>query len=417
MDVVTIKTGYSVAKDEKSAIQEAVKGTLKELKDENVSFAVLFASSRYNPQKLMAEYNSIDKLKGVPMVGCTTAGEISEKKFSRGGLVFLALSSEYVRASAVMVNNLARNPFKAGREAAVKAFKKLDVQFNLAATAFLKKNPAAMVNFKPITFIPLLDGMCSRPEEAMKGILEAGGSFTPIIGGVAGDDAKFKKTYQFCNGQATTDSMALLAINSDLKIGFGYSHGYKPTEKKAVVTKTEGRFVHEINNKPALNEYAKLIGVSKDELKKNWANYNVKYPLAVIEFNQSNLLMKYATSMEGDSLNFAADVPQDATIVLMQCDKKSIVEASKEAVKGAMKDSGSKKVAGAIIFDCICRGMTIGDDGAQKQVKLMKNELKAPFVGFETYGEEGYFGLKYGATVHHNETMMVIVFGKETIAE
>jgi len=149
MDVVTIKTGHSVAKDEKSAINEAVKNTLKELKGEDLSFVVLFTSPRYNPQKLMVEYNLIDKLKGVPMIGCTTAGEISEKKFSRGGLVFLALSSKYVRASSVMVTNLCKEPFKAGKEAAVKAFKGLDVQFNLAATAFLKKNPATMVNFKP----------------------------------------------------------------------------------------------------------------------------------------------------------------------------------------------------------------------------------------------------------------------------
>lgn len=417
MAVVKIKTGHSEAKTEKSAINEAVRNTLKEMKSEDLSFVVLFASSRYNSKKLIAEYNLIDKLKGVPMIGCTTAGEMNEAKFSRGGLTFFALASKYVRASAVMIDNLSKDPFRAGREAAVRAFKGLDIEFNLAATAFLKKDPTMMVNFKPIIFIPLLDGLFSKPEEAMRGILNTGGSFTPIIGGVAGDDAKFKKTYQFCNGKATTDSLALLAINSDLKIGFGFSHGYTPTKKKAIVTKAEGRFVYRINNKPAFEEYAKLIGISKNELKKNWMDYSVKYPFAVIETDKSGYLMKYAMSIKGNSLNFAADVPQDSPIVLMNSNKESIVKASKQAVKEAIKNSGSEKIAGAIVFDCICRGLVIGDDGAQKQVKLMKNELKAPFVGFETYGEEGYFGLKYGSTVHHNETILVIVFGEEVIAQ
>ena len=113
MDVVRVKTGHSVAKDEKSAIKEAVISAIDKFKEGDLSFVVLFASSNYNPKKLMAEYNKINKLKGVPMIGCTTAGEMDEVRFSRGGLVFFALSSKYVRAAAAMAGKMCKNPFKA----------------------------------------------------------------------------------------------------------------------------------------------------------------------------------------------------------------------------------------------------------------------------------------------------------------
>lgn len=412
---VIIKTGHSRNKDEKLAIKEAVGSVLDSI-EAPISFLVLFASPKYDAKKLMSAYNKLPKTKDVSMIGCTTAGEFSDSGFSKDGLVCFALSSNYVRAASSVVQKLSNNPKEKGKKCVKDAYKKLNIKFSLASAAYLNKSPMSMINYKPVFIMPLLDGLFSRPEDVMDGVLEAGGSFTPIIGGVAGDNGHFVKTYQFCNGKVYTDSLVLLAINSDLKVGFGYSHGYSKTNKKAVVTKAKGRFVYKINNNNAFEEYAKLIGVSGDELKKNWTNLTVKYPLAVRDL-RDGALMKFAMSFtKSGALSCAADIPMDSTVVLMKSKKKTIVQATTSAIDEAIKNADSSSIAGGLFFDCVCRGLVLGDKGLEANAALIKKYLKTPFAGFNTYGEEGYFGIKNSSTVHHNETVLVVLFGNDTIA-
>jgi methyl-accepting chemotaxis protein len=65
-------------------------------------------------------------------------------------------------------------------------------------------------------------------------------------------------------------------------------------------------------------------------------------------------------------------------------------------------------VAGAVVFDCICRNLILGNE-FRTAVRAMWDELGgAPLAGFETYGE---IALQVGEmSGFHNTTTVVLAF-------
>jgi methyl-accepting chemotaxis protein len=65
-------------------------------------------------------------------------------------------------------------------------------------------------------------------------------------------------------------------------------------------------------------------------------------------------------------------------------------------------------IAGAIVFDCICRNLILGDE-FHTAVKGISDELGgAPLAGYETYGE---IALAAGdMSGFHNTTTVVLAF-------
>lgn len=68
-------------------------------------------------------------------------------------------------------------------------------------------------------------------------------------------------------------------------------------------------------------------------------------------------------------------------------------------------------MAGAVVFDCICRNLILGD-AFQSAVSAMHEELGgAPLAGFETYGE---IALDAGdMSGFHNTTSVVLAFARD----
>jgi methyl-accepting chemotaxis protein len=68
-------------------------------------------------------------------------------------------------------------------------------------------------------------------------------------------------------------------------------------------------------------------------------------------------------------------------------------------------------VAGALVFDCICRNLILGAEFT-RAVKGMAEELgHVPVAGFETYGE---IALAAGdMSGFHNPTSVVLAFPRE----
>jgi len=66
-----------------------------------------------------------------------------------------------------------------------------------------------------------------------------------------------------------------------------------------------------------------------------------------------------------------------------------------------------RKLAGAIVFDCVCRAVILGD-AFSKAVDGIKEVLKGiPLIGFETYGE---IAMEMGQlSGFHNTTTVILL--------
>ena len=78
----------------------------------------------------------------------------------------------------------------------------------------------------------------------------------------------FKSTYIYANGHTYSNAALLALIKSNTEFDFLKTQSFKATNKKVVVTKADEskRKVMEINNKPATEAYADLVGITDEKV-------------------------------------------------------------------------------------------------------------------------------------------------------
>lgn len=83
-----------------------------------------------------------------------------------------------------------------------------------------------------------------------------------------------------------------------------------------------------------------------------------------------------------------------------------MVDAAKAAAREAKKNLRGREAVGLLVFDCICRGLILGDD-FQREIDAISHEFPGvPLAGFLTYGEIARYGGKLQGW--HNSTAVVV---------
>jgi methyl-accepting chemotaxis protein len=92
---------------------------------------------------------------------------------------------------------------------------------------------------------------------------------------------------------------------------------------------------------------------------------------------------------------------------VMESPKEGQIISARKAAEAAIKASRGAKIAGAIVFDCVCRAVILGDDFS-KAVAGIKDVIgNVPLIGFETYGE---IAMELGQlSGFHNTTTVVLL--------
>ena len=93
-------------------------------------------------------------------------------------------------------------------------------------------------------------------EEILRGIAEVAPG-VPVVGGTASDHSPEAKFQQFANGHAYTNHFAIAALGGP--IGYAFTNGYRPTGKKATVSKASGRTVFELDGRRAMDVYSEWV--------------------------------------------------------------------------------------------------------------------------------------------------------------
>lgn len=97
-------------------------------------------------------------------------------------------------------------------------------------------------------------------EEVLDGIQSVTGADVPIIGGSAADNTVSGNWFVFDRHGTEAEGVIVSVLFPHSKISFAYQYGYAPTEHQGVVTKCDGRTVHEIDGRPAFDVYSEWTG-------------------------------------------------------------------------------------------------------------------------------------------------------------
>ena len=98
-----------------------------------------------------------------------------------------------------------------------------------------------------------------------------------FVGGSAGDDLKFVKTYVFANGKAASDAAVLVILKLKKEFEIVKTQSFKTMGKTLTATKVDEahRQVLEFNHKPALDAYAEALGSPLRKRKRSF--YNIRW--------------------------------------------------------------------------------------------------------------------------------------------
>ncbi|MBA3007691.1 MAG: FIST C-terminal domain-containing protein [Proteobacteria bacterium] len=348
-----LQQGISTKQD----VHEAVRDLAAQIKQPNTQLSLIFFSDEYDPQQLGQALQ--EHLPG-PVIGCTTAGQLSEVGFQRGGMSGASLASDELSAIPYLIH-----PLSSQTEQVAQIAK--DVQERLSLTEL------------PAFGFLLVDGLSMKEELLISALYMALGD-VPIAGGSAGDSLKFKQTFVYYDGELLHDAAVFTLFLTTLPFHVFKHQHFLPSSTRLVVTEADpgNRLVKEINGGPAAEVYAQLIGTTIDKL--NSAVFS-QHPLMLRIGN--DYYVRSISNVEPDgSLKFFCAI--DTGLVLTIGQGNSALESLNNDLLKMKNDIGDPVVI--IGCDCILRRLEMEAHGIDDSIGqlLAKNKV----VGFSTYGEQ-----------------------------
>jgi len=322
---------------------------------------------------------------GIQIFGATTGGEFIDGEIGAGTIAILLVDLDPSNFMILLGDYHDKDPESVANEMAGKAREQFKNPSFIISNSFELANSNVM------------------GEPIVRAIEAACGTDTIIWGGNAGDDLMFRETVVFTNHQSTKRGILMLVLNGDKITVKGLAaSGQKAVGTEKMITKTEGDWVHEIENQPAAEMVLKFLGLNLTQEEAETFNpttNNVVFSVSrekgdpvlrgVGVFNWKNKSIFILGSIkEGDKVRLT--LPPDFEVV---------EEVSKNAEK--IKQEQMPDTDALLMFSCIGRlgqfGPIIGDE-----IEGVRKVFNAPMAGFFTYGEFGR--TKNGNNEFHNNT-------------
>ena len=347
---------------------------------------VLFCSDRYDITALVEGVRSVTG--DVPLIGCSTAGEIATGGPGDHSAVVMAMGGPGFSVRTSLSRGASADLRAAGAGAA-------------ACVADLDPRPHQVL-------LLLSDALSGDQRAVVRGAYSVVGAEVPLVGGCAGDDMRMKRTTQIYNGEVLTDAVVGAAIGSDAPMGIGVSHGWTEIGEPMLVTSSEGNRVLTIDDEPALDVYLRRLNApaAAGADAEAFTHFALTHPLGVSRRSGTEVRFVAGADFTERSLTCVANVPQGGLAWFMEGDHGSVLAATEEACRQAVAGLAGQQAIGLLAFDCIARRGVLGDEGIQREVDaVVVHTSGAPVVGFYTYGE---IARTHGTAGFHNQTLVVL---------
>jgi hypothetical protein len=366
----------------RTAAEQAITGTDPKL-------LVVFAADHPGLESMVEGIHDVAG-GGVPLIGCSTAGEISAAGPDDASVVVMAFGG-------------------AGFSAAAGAGEVGDGGLRDAATT--AADCIGRVDERAHQVLILLsDGLAGDQQEVVRGAYQRVGAAVPLVGGCAGDGLRMRATSQIHGRRVMRNSVVAAALSSDAPLGIGVRHGWRPVGSPMMVTSSAENRVFTLDDEPALDVYLRRLdapaAVANDP--EAFTHFAITHPLGLSRRRGEEVRFVGEANFDDRSLGCIAQVPQGALAWLMEGDDTSVLDATDAACSEALEALGDHPPLGMLAFDCIARRGVLGDYGVKREIDRINAHTHAPVAGFYTYGE---IARTKGVSGFHNQTLVVLAVG------
>lgn len=373
-----LRSALSKTKSEAKAVEEIATNLHKD-----PALIMFFTSVSYSFEELAKQFS--EKFPNSQIVGVTTTGEIGPNGFDEFSLTAQSYGKEFGKVNAVLMKDIVKYPiFERNNLMQVAKNTGINIQ-----SKSIEKEGLAFV-------FPV--GLHSA-EEKMLSVVNS--IFThegfSIFGGTAGDDANFQATYVSVNGEITSTGGAVIFMKPKDDFYILKENNFMSSGKKLKITKAdaENRIVYEIDGRPAVEAYAKAIGVSSRDLAKHWSLHPLGRKFSDDFYNASPFEIK-----PSGAIQFYCQVYEGAIVEVLQ--PRDALQEMQNSID-QFTDHFSE-LFGVVACNCILRKIQFKQEHLFEKMNTRLKQLPN-LCGFSSYGEQ----LNKSQL---NQTMLLIGFGK-----
>jgi hypothetical protein len=350
----------------------------------------VFAAISYDPAALLRGLREVAP--EVPVVGCSTHGEIGPGGPHDGGVCVAAIGGAGISVATATAEGVSARQRAAGAEVA----RCVDEVGDLPHRVLLL----------------LTDGLVSDQESILRGCYTVVGASVPLVGGAAGDGWRRTGPYLLSGDRVLRDAVVAVTIGSPAPLSVSMRHGWHAVGEPMIVTSSGHGRVHTLDDRPALDVYLDRLGAPPEAYTDPVAffDFALSRPIGIQRRNgieARNVASR--VDIEGRSIASGSAIAHGGLVWAMTGDEESILAATDAACQDALAGLGGGEPIGLLTFSCAGLRAVLGDDGIKREgERLAKWAAGAPFAGFHTYGEIARIR---GIDGFHNQTLTVLALG------
>lgn len=394
--------------DAEAIAAHAARQCLGQLRVFRPSLVTVFASARYDPEEVARGVAGV--VGDYPMIGASSAGEVCGSALS-DSIVVSILASPHLSAEVGVGEEVSHDWLAATRAALPKG--RSSAYFldgPKVGRPFYFAHPAS--GLSPLFVLLFSPGKTlDQPSfgHEIQAFLKRGTlGRVPIVGGNSSTADLTTGNFQIANGRAYRDAVVLAVVESDLLFGVGVAHGFKPTKRRAVVTRVEGHVVHEIDDRPAAEACADLMGVDAIGLHDQSTHFS-HTPFGASDVYGEHHLLVLERALGDGSVQFGPNMEGMQAITVMEMDSGKQLRSASEAVSKAIKIGHVREPSAVFLFAC---SLLFGEEdrGPRMEKRFLPRAASgAAVVGFQTFGEYGLSD--EGLPIFCNQSVVALVIG------
>jgi hypothetical protein len=346
-----------------------------------------FAAITHDPATVLAGLRA--GAPGVPVIGCSTHGEIGPQGPTDGSVTVAAIGGPGFQASTAVATGVTDRQRDAGAEVAACA--------------------AAVADLPHRALVLLTDGLVREQEEILRGCYATLGASVPLFGGAAADGWRMEGVFLLADGQVHRDAVVAATIASEAPISVSVRHGWRAVGQPMIVTSSDAGRVYTLDDRPALDVYLSRLSAPREAYTDRAAFTAFALPRPLGVQRRSGIEARNLSTevdLAGRSIGGGTAIPHGCLTWAMTGDTESILAATDAACQDALVGLGGRDPVGMLTFSCAALRAVLGDDGVRRESeRLSKWAAGTPFAGFHTYGE---IARVHGIDGFHNQSLVVM---------
>ena len=372
---------FSIASQELAEFKQVLKGHMEE--KGKPSLAILFVNADLDLEGIHTFMTET----GIPHIGCSSAGELSDDTYVEG--MYSGLFMYMPEESFKLYHSHIQHPDLTGKELG-----------SFIKGSFTNPGVYLLVASKDI-----------QTDLYIREVQHSTSLDIPLYGGFAFDNLKFEEYTVFTNDYFSHNGVVAVVFDCDVVELYGDSYsGWDSMGTFHTITKSQGNELLEIDGKPAFevfNDYFDYIDMEKAAKGEEDRLIIGNHPIKVYEANGSTYLKSpMELDLERESLKFYCSVPVGTRFKFCNNPQIEITDNLIERIESIKENLTD--IDCFLITSCASRNLTLGPF-FKREIKQLHGIWERPMAGFLSGGEIGNVK-ESGMSYFHNVTCVFTGF-------